>query len=72
MKFDNVQRTDKEAIDQAFAKFEEWAATGVPAFTLDDYAILFQAGTFEYHKNAEDFCRAVYIWGPVPGPRTEE
>ena len=65
-------RTDEEAIDQAFEKFERWAETGASVFTLDDYAILFQAGTFEYHKNAEDFAAAVYRWGTVPGPRTEK
>lgn len=67
-----VYRSDEEAIQQAYEKFLGWAETGSPVFTQDDYAILFQAGTFEYGKNAEQFCDAVFRWGPIPGERTSQ
>ena len=63
-------RSDDEAIQQAHEKFLAWAETGSPVFTQDDYAILFQAGVFEYGANAERFCSAVFEHGPVPGERT--
>lgn len=65
-------RPDKDVIAEKLALFRQWAETGEPVFTLDDYAVLFQAGTFEYGKNCEDFCNAVYNHGPIPGPRTEK
>lgn len=65
-------RLDKDVIKEKLTLFRQWAKTGEPVFTLDDYAVLFQAGTFEYGKNCEDFCRAVYKHGPVPGPRKEK
>lgn len=65
-------KLDKEVIAEKLELFEEWALTGKPVFTLDDYAVLFQAGTFEYGLRCEQFCQAVYEHGPVPGPRTGE
>ena len=65
-------RSDSEAIVRAMEKFETWEETGAPVFTQDDYAILFQAGVFEYGGNAERFCNAVFNYGPVPGERVSE
>lgn len=61
-----VYRSDEEAIRQAMDKFYEWANTGKPVFRLADYAILFQAGVFEYGAECEEFCAAIYRWGPIP------
>lgn len=65
-------RSDGEAIDNAMAHFAEWEETGQGGFDQDDYAILFQAGVFEYGANAERFCAAVFRHGPVPGERRSE
>ena len=65
-------RTDEEAVRGAYEKFLEWSETGAPVFDQDDYAILFQAGVFEYGYNAEKFCDTVFRLGPVPGERTSE
>lgn len=62
-------RSDDAAIEQAMEKFDTWAETGAGGFNQDDYAILFQAGVFEYGANAERFCAAVFKNGPVPGER---
>lgn len=64
-----VYRSDKEAIDQALVKFEEWWLTGAKVFDLDDYAILFQAGVFEFGKRTEQLCEAIYLHGPITGGR---
>lgn len=63
---------DDDVIRDKLAKFYQWLDFGTGSFNLDDYAVLFQAGTFEKGKECEDFCRAVYLRGPVPGPRTEK
>ena len=65
-------RSDEEAIEGAYEKFTRWAETGSSVFNQDDYAILFQAGVFEYGADAELFCNAVFRWGPIPGERTSE
>lgn len=67
-------RTDDEAIRIALDRFKTWDETGAEVFDTDDYAILFQAGTFEYHAMAETLARVVYEKGPIPlGPsRTQE
>ena len=62
-------RSDDQAIEQAMEKFTVWEETGAGPFNQDDYAILFQAGVFEYGANAERFCAAVFRNGPVPGER---
>ena len=65
-------RSDSEAIDLAMEKFEVWEETGGGSFNQDDYAILFQAGVFEYGGHAERFCDAVFKHGPIPGERVSE
>ena len=65
-------RSDNKAIKQALERFDVWYETGAGVFSQNDYDILFQAGTFEYNRRAEQFCEAVYLFGPVPGERRSE
>lgn len=64
-------RSDDDVIREKLKLFDRWRTTGSSVFTLDDYAVLFQAGVFETGKRCEQFCEAVYRLGPVPGPRKE-
>lgn len=62
---------DSKVITKKLRLFNEWYDTGAPVFDRDDYAVLFQAGTFEYGRECEKFCEAVYKYGPVPeSPRS--
>lgn len=65
-------RSDNQAIKEALSRFDVWLDTGAEVFSQSDYDILFQAGTFEYGRRAEQFCEAVYLHGPVPGARRSE